>query len=123
MKSKKEIKQQKELKERMQRKKDKAILFVGILIFFLAMVQFTMIIFYYVNASGHNQIMMGDKVITTEVCTEWFKLSPKYQAELDDFYYKEQPIPTNIVEKVCDRWKKVKDKVDSQIINQSYINN
>lgn len=114
--SKKERKLKLEKDKRKKERKDNTILFVGILVFVLALFQIAMITYYYVNSNGHNQIVLNDRVVTTEVCTQWFNYTPKYQEALTKFEFHDgfltHPVPKDIVIEVCDKWKAAKEEID-----------
>lgn len=103
-------------------KKEKSILLIGIIVFCLAMSQVLLIGFYYFGGNrNHNQIIIEDNVLTTEICTEWFNYTSTLHNEVPGMYYnysfnfQEYPIPTDVVIEVCDKWKKIKDRIDSEV--------
>ena len=89
---------------------------VVISIFTLALLQVAMVIYLFMDKepAGHNQIVMNDKVMTTEVCTKWFESEMQYAAinKETPFNYQENLIPMEIVSEVCDKWLEVKNEVD-----------
>ena len=111
--NKREKKEEWEKKKLKQKKKDKGILIIGIVLVTLAMIQLLMFVIYFVEIKGNNQIIYNDQVVTTEVCTLWFNNSNSQSTtENRPFYYKSQPIPYEVVNDVCNKWKKIKDDLD-----------
>lgn len=122
MNKKKQIKLEKEKKAKKKKLRDISIGVVGSIIGILALFQIWMI-FTFMNAhSGHSQIVLGKNVVTSEVCNEWFNLTTEEQNQLEHFTYayyegvteKHAPIPKDIVIDVCNKWKKVKEEIDSE---------
>ena len=106
-----------------ERRKKVFIWVVGIFLCILGVSQLSIIIFMkFFSEPGHNQIVLGNRVLTTEVCTQWFEYSTIEQKQLEEFYFYEglekYPIPKTIVIEVCTKWQIIKDRIDNK--NQSY---
>lgn len=119
---KKEIRIAIEEKKKRSKRKDKFVLVSGIIIFTFAVFQAIILMFYFSSheQTGHNSIILGEKVVTTEVCTQWFnylETKPRNEIPGQTFYYddklKKHAIPKNIVIEVCNKWKVIKDEVDA----------
>ena len=78
MNSKKSIKQKQELKKKKQKRKETRNLILGGLFFAFAIFQAIMIISNLLSEPEHNKIVLGDRVVTTEVCTQWFNSSMQF---------------------------------------------
>jgi flagellar basal body-associated protein FliL len=116
--SKKERKLKLENQKKKKARKDNTILFVGILVFVFALFQIAMITYYYVNSNGHNQIVLNHRVVTTEVCKQWFNYTTEYQQALTKFEFYDgfltHLVPKDIVIEVCDKWKAAKEEIDKE---------
>jgi len=143
---KKEIKKARAEAKRKKQLKNKVLLIVGAMFFIFAIFQAIIVAaWFFTHDTGHNKIMLGDKVVTSEVCEQWFSYlgnTSNNKTDLVSFYYEEpfvgnisinHPIPMYIVIDVCEKWKKIKAEVDNNInlcktyaemdiINGSYIN-
>lgn len=121
MRTKKQIKIDKEYERKRKNNKSKLLFIVSSLIFIFAIGQAIMLFIQMNTEPGHNKIILGDRVVTTEVCTKWFNSSMEYpDIEVIDnefmfmFKYELQiiPIPTDVVVEVCNKWKTIKEEID-----------
>ena len=88
--SKKERKSKLEEDKKRNKRKNRTILIVGILIFVMAVFQAVLLGFFYFGhkgIGGHNQIVLGQSVVTTEVCTEWFNESYRATHLTEESFY------------------------------------
>jgi len=119
--SKKESKIAREQQKIKKKRKDKWVLVSGIIIFTFAIFQAIILIIYFADHdAGHNKIILGNKVVTSEVCEQWFnylKVKPSNVIPSQTFYYNDtfskHPIPKDVVVEVCNKWKKIKEEIDA----------
>jgi len=116
MKTIREIGEEIERKKIKTKRKDRTILIVGLTLSILALIQLIVLVIYFTEIKGNNQIIYNDQVVTSEVCTLWFNDSTQQTTRNNSkpYMYKSQPIPLSVMDDVCNKWKNIKDEFDNE---------
>lgn len=118
MKSKKQIRLDQRKKPK-TKNKDKLMIFLGISLIIYGVIQSIVIGYLYFNQE-HNQIIYNDKVVTTEVCSNWiYNLSDKYKEHLDYYYFRDGKIPKEVIVEVCPKWQEIKEFYEEKGVEQN----